>query len=215
MKEDFLPLRDEVFQTLRTEILTGQLLPGERLMELHLASRLGVSRTPIREAIQMLEQEGLVTMIPRRGAEVARINARIVKDVLELRRALDVLCAELACERISPEDKERLKDACKAFENSTKQGSVIDVASRDVELHNIITTATANEKLIALINNLSQQIYRFRFEYLKEEKIYGALVEEHRAIYQAIVDGDKEAAARAARVHIDNQEKSIIQMLER
>ena len=88
---EFLPLRDVVFNTLRKAILTGQLKPGERLMEVHLADKLGVSRTPIREAIRKLELEGLVIMIPRRGAEVARITEKSLRDVLEVRRALDAL----------------------------------------------------------------------------------------------------------------------------
>ena len=102
---EFLPLRDVVFNTLRQAILTGELKPGERLMEIHLANKLGVSRTPIREAIRKLELEGLVKMIPRRGAEVAQITEKSLQDVLEVRRNLDALCAELACERISNEEK--------------------------------------------------------------------------------------------------------------
>ena len=86
--EDYLPLRDVVFRTLRQAILKGDLKPGERLLEVHLAERLGVSRTPIREAIRKLELEGLVLMIPRRGAEVARISQKSLQDVLEVRRAL-------------------------------------------------------------------------------------------------------------------------------
>jgi DNA-binding GntR family transcriptional regulator len=103
--EEYLPLRDVVFLKLRKAILTGELRPGERLMEIHLANRLGVSRTPIREAIRKLELEGLVTMMPRRGAEVAQINEKGLKDVLEVRKALDTLCAELACERITDSEK--------------------------------------------------------------------------------------------------------------
>ena len=75
--DEYLPLRDVVFNTLRQEILTGKLKPGERLMEIHLANKLGVSRTPIREAIRKLELEGLVIMIPRRGAEVAQITLKL------------------------------------------------------------------------------------------------------------------------------------------
>lgn len=78
--DDLLPLRDVVFNTLRQGILTGELKPGERLTEIHLANRLGVSRTPIREAIRMLELDGLVTMMPRRGAEVARISTQDLRD---------------------------------------------------------------------------------------------------------------------------------------
>ena len=110
--DEFLPLRDVVFNTLRKEILTGELKPGERLMELHLANRLGVSRTPIREAIRKLELEGLVIMIPRKGAEVAQITEKSLKDTLEVRRALDALCVELACDRISQGELTALSDAC-------------------------------------------------------------------------------------------------------
>ena len=115
---EFLPLRDVVFNTLRQAILTGELKPGERLMEIHLANKLGVSRTPIREAIHKLELEGLVTMIPRRGAEVSQITEKNMQDVLEVRRALDALCAELACDRITDEELENLKKACDAFETA-------------------------------------------------------------------------------------------------
>lgn len=102
---EYLPLRDVVFNTLRQAILTGELKPGERLMEIHLADRLGVSRTPIREAIRKLELEGLVVMIPRKGAQVARITEKNLKDVLEVRRALDMLAVRLACSRMDDEYK--------------------------------------------------------------------------------------------------------------
>ena len=115
---EYLPLRDVVFNTLRQAILRGELKPGERLMEIQLANKLGVSRTPIREAIRKLELEGLVTMIPRRGAEVAQITEKSLQDVLEVRRALDALCAELACDRITAEGKAALKRACDSFEEA-------------------------------------------------------------------------------------------------
>ena len=88
---EYLPLRDVVFNTLRQAILKGELAPGERLMEIQLAEKLGVSRTPIREAIRKLELEGLVLMIPRKGAEVAKISEKSLRDVLEVRRSLEEL----------------------------------------------------------------------------------------------------------------------------
>ncbi len=211
--DEFLPLRDVVFNTLRKAILTGELKPGERLMEIHLANRLGVSRTPIREAIRKLELEGLVIMIPRRGAEVAQITEKGLKDVLEVRRALDALCAELACDRIGEEEKEKLKSACDEFEKATKTKDTTVIAQADVALHDIIVQATGNQRLIQLINNLSEQMYRYRFEYIKEESRHDNLVEEHRMIYESIAARDKEKAAAAARLHIDNQEASIIRQL--
>ena len=211
--DEFLPLRDVVFNTLRRAILTGELKPGERLMEIHLANRLGVSRTPIREAIRKLELEGLVTMIPRRGAEVAQITEKSLQDVLEVRRALDALCAELACDRITAEGKVSLKKACDYFEEVTRTGDAVAIAEADVALHDIIVQATGNQRLVQLINNLSEQMYRYRFEYIKDESGHENLINEHRMIYESIMNGDKEKAAAAARLHIDNQERSIIRQI--
>lgn len=211
--DEFLPLRDVVFNTLRQAILTGELKPGERLMEIHLANRLGVSRTPIREAIRKLELEGLVTMIPRRGAEVAQLTEKSMSDVLEVRRAMDALCAELACERITEEELGRLRAACEKFEQIISTKDVKKIAQADVELHDIILQATGNNRLIQLVNNLSEQMYRYRFEYIKDFSQHEKLVEEHRIIYESLAGRNKEQAAEAARMHIDNQKKAIIQQI--
>ncbi|MCD7835612.1 MAG: GntR family transcriptional regulator [Lachnospiraceae bacterium] len=212
---EFLPLRDVVFNTLRQAILTGELKPGERLMEIHLANRLGVSRTPIREAIRKLELEGLVTMIPRRGAEVAQITEKSMNDVLEVRRAMDALCVELACDRITKEELELLKAACDAFEQAVKTKEAKKIAKADVELHDIIVQATGNRRLVQLVNNLSEQMYRYRFEYIKDSTQHGRLVDEHRIIYESIVKKDKETACEAAKMHIDNQKNTIIMQIRK
>ena len=121
---EYLPLRDVVFNTLRQAILRGELKPGERLMEIQLANKLGVSRTPIREAIRKLELEGLVVMIPRKGAEVAKITVRDLKDALEVRMAIDSLSVKLACERLDENDKTEIKQACVAFREAVKSKNV-------------------------------------------------------------------------------------------
>ena len=210
---DFLPLRDVVFNTLRQAILTGELKPGERLMEIHLANKLGVSRTPIREAIRKLELEGLVTMIPRRGAEVAQITEKSMNDVLEVRRAMDVLCVELASERISQEEVESLEAACEQFAKVAKTKDIRKCAQVDVNFHEIIVQATGNKRLVQLVNNLSEQMYRYRFEYLKDVSRYDSLIEEHKAICEAIKNRDKDAARTATELHIDNQAKAIINQI--
>ena len=152
-------------------------------------------------------------MIPRRGAEVAQITEKSLQDVLEVRRALDALCAELACDRITAEGKAALKKACDHFDEATKTGEVVAIAEADVALHDIIVQATGNQRLIQLINNLSEQMYRYRFEYIKDESGHENLVNEHRMIYESIMNGDREKAAAAARLHIDNQEQSIIRQI--
>ena len=211
--DDFLPLRDVVFKTLRQAILTGELKPGERLMEIHLANKLGVSRTPIREAIRKLELEGLVTMVPRRGAQVAQITEKSMSDVLEVRRALDELAVELACLRITEEEKEQLKEACLNFEKIVITNDVHEIAKADVAFHDIIFAATGNGRLSQMVNNLAEQMYRYRYEYIKDEKQHDMLVKEHRKIYDSIVANDTDSAKEAIRIHIENQEKAILRQI--
>ncbi|MGN0244329.1 MAG: GntR family transcriptional regulator [Lachnospiraceae bacterium] len=210
---EYLPLRDVVFNTLRQAILTGELKPGERLMEIHLADRLGVSRTPIREAIRKLELEGLVVMIPRKGAQVARITEKNLKDVLEVRRALDMLAVRLACSRMDDEYKKQLREACDEFARVVKNNNTKDITEADVSFHDIINKATGNDRLIQLVNNLAEQMYRYRLEYIKDAAYHNRLVAEHEEIYSAIMDGDEERAAKAVVLHIDNQEETIIKHL--
>ena len=211
--DEYLPLRDVVFKTLRQGILTGELKPGERLMEIHLANKLGVSRTPIREAIRKLELEGLVTMIPRRGAEVAQITEKSMKDVLEVRKVLDHLSVELACERITEEEKAGLKEACIAFEKAVEEGDFGTIARADVAFHDIIVAATRNMRLSQMVNNLAEQMYRYRFEYIKDKSQHKRLVAEHELIYSGIIEGNKEKALSAIEDHIDNQEVVILQQI--
>ena len=210
----YLPLRDVVFNTLREAILKGELQPGERLMELQLASKLGVSRTPIREAIRMLEQEGLAVTVPRKGAEVARMTLKDMEDVLEIREALDELAAQIACERISSEQMNRLMDTKKEFERSLASGEVKEIADVDVKFHDIIYEATDNAKLVYLLNNLREQLFRYRVEYLKNPENYPALIQEHEAIVSALEARDKAKVTEAMHEHVTNQAvavKAVIQ----
>ena len=210
---EYLPLRDVVFQTLRQAILKGELKPGERLMEIQLAQKLGVSRTPIREAIRKLELEGLVLMIPRRGAEVARISEKSLKDVLEVRRSLEELAIELACQRMTEEDMQALEEAQKAFKAAIDQGDAMKIAETDEAYHDVIYYSTRNKRLVQILNNLREQMYRYRFEYIKDFSQHERLVEEHKVIYESIVKKDKETASNMAKVHIDNQKKAIIRQI--
>lgn len=210
---EYLPLRDVVFNTLRQAILRGELKPGERLMEIQLANKLGVSRTPIREAIRKLELEGLVLMIPRKGAEVAEITEKNLRDVLEVRGALEELAVRLACERIDTEGIERLKQAAKGFETVLDSEDITKIAEADVAFHDIIYIATDNERLIQLLNNLREQMYRYRVEYLKQKEFHSKLMSEHLDIISAIERGERDKAASITSRHIENQVEAVIDLL--
>ncbi|MDD3402102.1 MAG: GntR family transcriptional regulator [Hespellia sp.] len=212
---EFLPLRDVVFNTLRQAILRGELKPGERLMEIQLANKLGVSRTPIREAMRKLENEGLVLMVPRKGAEVAEITEKSIRDVLEVRRALEELSVQLACDKITKEGIEALRSAASEFAEIVGKEDITVVAAKDVEFHDIIYAATDNPKLIQLLNNLREQMYRFRAEYLKRSEFHSQLLKEHDEIIEAILNHKKENAARIMCQHIDNQVEAVIDIIRR
>lgn len=211
--DEYLPLRDVVFNNLRQAILKGELKPGERLMEIQLAKRLGVSRTPVREAIRKLELEGLVLMIPRKGAEVADITKQDLEDVLEVRTALEELAVKDACDHITDEQLSELKKAANDFKRALEGTDLMVCAEADMHFHDVILGATNNRRLIQMLNNLSEQTYRYRMEYLKDERTHKNLIEEHDAIRRALKKHDKVKAGNAIRIHIDNQKRSILTSL--
>ena len=208
--DEYLPLREVVFKTLRNAIIQGKFKPGERLMEVSLANQLGVSRTPVREAIRMLELEGLVVMLPRRGAEVANITVKDLKDALEVRMAMEALSVKLACERIDDAGKEELKEKCMAFKEAINSKLVPAIVEGDEAFHNVIYKASQNQKLINISQNLREQVYRYRVEYVKDFSYHDNLIREHDLITMAILKGDADAAQKIMKEHIYNQEQIVI-----
>ena len=210
-----IPLRETAFLTLRKLILTGKLHPGERLTEVRLGKILGTSRTPIREAIRKLELEGLVAITPGSGARVARITEEDLQDVMEVRSALDQLCASLASQRITEEEKKELIRSRDAFEASTRFGDQQEIAENDVHFHDVIAAAARNRRLDQVMTGLADTIYRFRYEYIRDDLHYEELIEEHRVICQAVLEGDSETASRGARDHIDRQRDYILSQIRK
>ena len=212
-QDDFQPLRNVVFNTLRDAILRGDLQPGERLMEIHLAKKLGVSRTPVREAISMLEKEGLAVTYPRRGAQVAKMTVKDLDDVLEIREVLDTLAVSLACHNISTEDIDRLEEACKDFERATKGNDIREVVRADEAFHNVIYEASNNPRLRTILLNLKGQMYRFRFEYVKDKSNYPFLIREHKDILEALKARDEEEVIKHTKEHLVNQMDSVREVI--
>lgn len=222
MKEDIRldtdsnrPLREVVFLRLRRAILQGELEPGERLMEIRLADQLGVSRTPVRDAIHKLVEEGLVSMVPRCGAVVARITDKDMRDVLEVRTTLEELAVSLCAERITPDGVERLKAANEEFRMTVATGELIKIAQADVAFHDIIYSITENKRLLQIINELREQIYRYRLEYIKNDSARLQLIKEHELIIRCISEGDIDNAKSAIREHIKNQMNDIASVLKK
>ena len=210
MNEEKYSLGQQVFHTIREGILSGKYDRNEELKENAIGEELGVSRTPVREAIRMLELEGLVVMIPRRGAEVAKITEKDLRDALEVRCALEELAVQLACERITEAGKEKLQAACEAFREAIRTKQVPAIVEGDIVFHDAIFEATQNQRIITMTHNLWEQVSRYRVEYVKDFSYHNVLVEEHDAITAAILRGDAEEARIVMRKHIYNQETIVI-----
>ena len=156
------PLREIVFETIRNAIINGDLKPGQRIMEVQLAEQLGVSRTPVRESIRKLELEGLVKMVPRKGAYVTPMSIDDLRDMMEIRRALEALSAELAAKNATEEDVKKLEESNRGFEESALKNDEEGIINYDIAFHEAIYRATGNERLIQMINSLREQMQRVR-----------------------------------------------------
>lgn len=207
---DYKPLRDVIFNTLREAIITGELKPGERLMEVQLAEKMGVSRTPVREAIRKLELEGWVSMIARKGAQVAGLSIKDIMDVLEVRASMDGLATALSTARITDEELKELNSIHTQFISFMEKDNLPGQIKKDVEFHEIIYRSSRNDKLIQIVSNLREQVQRFRVIYLKDYSSPKELVKEHLEIIEAITARDQDKAFKVAQRHIENQKEAVI-----
>lgn len=211
---EYLPLRDVVFNTLRDAILTGKLVPGERLMENQLAEKLGVSRTPVREALRMLELENLVELVPRKGAQVLDMSEKDIVNILEVRSALEGLATSVACKKMTKEDLQQLKNTEVDFEKAVAENDVERFVDIDEDFHDMIFAATENDKLIYIFRNLRIQLYRYRMAHAKSnETSMSTIVAHHRSIIRAIENRDAEEGAAIAQSHIKYQTESILRFI--
>lgn len=211
---NYKPLGEVIFNTLKEAIIVGELKPGERLMEVHLSEKMGVSRTPIREAIRKLELEGLVKTFPRKGVYVAELSPKDIADVLEVRAALDGLAAFLAAERITAEEIKEMKSVFEQFKQNVEKNSTQGIVKKDVEFHDIIYRASGNDPLIQILNNLKEQILRFRVIYIKDYSTHVGLVKEHAEIIQALEEKDRLKAQVLAENHIKYQRNVIMKAVK-
>ena len=211
--DGYKQLRDVVFENLRDAIITQVLKPGERLMEIQLADEMGVSRTPVREAIRKLELEGLVVMVPRKGAYVAGVSMKDIHEVYEVRSALEMLAVTLAAERITDEELNALEQQVlrESEEEAKKDGSDLDnIIYIDSSFHDIIYQAARNQRLVQFVNILQEQLQRFRAASLARPGRSKTALEEHKQIVEALSERNGELASKLAQEHIENAENAMI-----
>lgn len=208
------PLREIVFESLREAIINGILKPGERLMELQIAEQMGVSRTPVREAIRKLELEGFVVMVPRKGAYVSSISVKDIVDIFEVRAALESLAAGLAAERITEEELDELERALFEISDAGSRGSIDMIAAKDAGFHEILFQSSRNKRLVTMITHLHENIQRFRTTSLSVPGRTKHAVEEHKNIVDAIGERNVELAQALAREHVENAEQNFLRVLQ-
>ncbi|MBP7254194.1 MAG: GntR family transcriptional regulator [Negativicutes bacterium] len=208
--DSYQPLREVVCETLREAIRSGVLKPGERLMEIQLADELGVSRTPVREAMRKLELEGYVIMLPRRGTYVANISIRDINEVFEIRTTLDALASGLAAERITEEELEQLERLLVSIGENIETRNMKKVVEDDMEFHDILYKASRNQRLVGIISNLREQMTRFRSMSMSYPGRLKKTLEEHSRLVEAIAQRDVELAQKLAVEHMENSEQTLL-----
>ena len=213
--DNYKPLREIVFEAMREAIVSGRLAPGERLVEIKLADEMGVSRTPVREAIRKLELEGFVIMMQRKGAYVAGLSPKEIRDVFEIRSTLESLAAKLAAERITEPQLELLKRQLADLEEMIKTHEIEAVVKADITFHDILFSASGNARLVSMLSNLREQIHRYRSMSLSYPGRMSIALGEHRAIVKAIVEHKPDDAANAALRHMDSAEASLIEVMKK
>ncbi len=204
------PLREIVYEELRNLILTGKIKPGTRMMEIELAEDMGVSRTPIREAIRKLEKEGLVVIEPRKGAYASEVSIKDMEDILEVRANLEGLAAYYAAERMTDQDKQALKDTRELFKQAVEEGNMSEMISYDTKFHHMIVEASRNNHLIHMVEQLQELVLRFRYIYYKDFKRAEEMIPEHNRIFDEIINGNGANARFEAFNHIDKLKDMIM-----
>ncbi|MCQ2548093.1 MAG: GntR family transcriptional regulator [Clostridia bacterium] len=211
---DHKPLREVVYDQLKKGILLGEIKPGTRLMEVELAEIMRVSRTPIREAIRKLENEGLVEIEARRGAYVADVSYEKMLDALEVRKELEGMAAKLAANSGDKEAVKELRKINNLYEEAVNKHQTEDIVHYDVSFHKKLAAISGNEMLIQLMERVQESVTRFRYIFYEEWSRYASMPSEHSAIIKGIEDGDYYEARTAAKVHIDDLIKFIEEQVE-
>lgn len=192
------PLREAVRDTLRTRIFEGHYAPGTRLVERDLAAEFNVSRLPIREALRMLRQEGLIRDRASRGSEVAGLSAKDVEDLFDVRESLEVLACRLAASRATEDDLKRLAGLLDDAERFLAKGSILEAHRANSEFHDAITAIANNNFLRSALEPLQGRMH-WLFRHVSD---LPELIQEHRDLYAAIASGDPERAAAQSASHI-------------
>lgn len=201
---DKYSLRGQVFQEIREDILKGKFKENEELREATLGKKLGVSRTPVREALRQLELEGLVHIIPNKGAYVTGITEKDVHDIYMTRSMLEGLCARWAAEHISEEQIQEMEEVLLLTEYHLDRGNAEQLAELDGKFHEVLYGASQSRILRHILSDFHKYVQVARKRSVKKEDRAKKSLEEHREILNALRTGDADRAEELAHIHILN-----------
>ena len=204
------PLREIVYVELKRQILVGEIAPGTRMMEVELADVMGVSRTPVREAIRKLEKEGLVTIEPRKGAYASNISIKDMVDVLEVRQGLEGMAAAIASGKITERQKADLLNVVEKYKAAVESANIEEIIKYDEEFHSMIISISGNKTLMQVFSTVQELALRFRYIYYDDFNRYESMPREHQLIEEAIMSGDAEKARVAAGDHVSKLKEFIL-----
>ncbi len=207
--ESYELLSQKVYHVLKNAIVRGDLAPNSKLILTEIAKSLGVSNTPIREAINKLVSEGLIKIIPNKGILVKEINIDDFQEILQVRAFLDGLIAKIASKKITDKEIGNMMKIIKKMENCVKKDDRLTYNDLDIQFHDFLLNITGNNKLKEIYNNLINQSNRFRLRTLKIPDRMGKSLKEHREIALEIKKRNPDGANRVSQKHIESISKSI------
>ncbi|MBP5659914.1 MAG: GntR family transcriptional regulator [Lachnospiraceae bacterium] len=207
---DKYSLRGRVFNKIREDILSGKYKENDELKEIAIGEELGVSRTPVREAFRQLELEGLIQIVPNKGAYVTGITIEDVKDIYMIRSKLEGLCAAWACEHITDEQLEEMEENIYLAKFHAERGHFEQMAELDSRFHEILYESCNSKMLEHLLKDFHQYVQRVRKKTLSTTERGIASNHEHQMIMEAIKAKNPEEAERLATVHINNAYKNMV-----
>lgn len=207
---DKYSLRGRVYNKIRDDILNGRFSNDEELKEIAIGEELGVSRTPVREAFRQLELEGLIRIVPNKGAYVTGITANDVKDIYMIRSKLEGLAAGWATEHITKEQMEEMEENIYLSEFHAGKGHFDQIAELDNRFHEIIYEACGSKMLEHQLREYHEYVLRVRRKTLSSSNRGTASTEEHKKIMEAIKSGDKDLAEKTANIHIINAYENMV-----
>lgn len=207
-------LEEKVFSTLEEEILSGALRKGDSLTELSLSARLGVSRTPLRSALHRLAEDGLINIVPNRGAVVLGIDKNDLIDIYKVRNRLEGLASASAAKNISPEALCELKESIELSEFYIAKGDTERVKELDTAFHQIIYSASGNRQLEGILTELHRKIKTYRKLSLSVSGRVERSIKEHREILEAIESGNAELADKLTSCHIEKALENVMLALD-